>query len=257
MNIVSIYRLSDGHNKEKQKPEYAGKEDCLRVFTREFSNDNLILFADNVKEETFDMAKKYVKEKNIYLTNFGNTGTFLASWQMAYTIAQNVSDDTIFYLVEDDYIHRRGAKDILVEAFRDLNADYVTLYDHNDKYQDTSDDRFYWGHDKVDEDINGIRTPGVIYGKGHESKVYVSKSTHWRTVGSTTMTWATTAKNVKEDFEEMNKLHTGKHLPMGGDTFRMLKEKGKDLISCLPGYSAHAEERWMPYFVNWEEEAKA
>ena len=73
MNIVSIYRLSDGHNKEKQKPEYAGKEDCLRVFTREFSNDNLILFADNVKEETFDMAKKYVKEKNIYLTNFGNT----------------------------------------------------------------------------------------------------------------------------------------------------------------------------------------
>ena len=256
MNIVSIYRLSDGHNKEKQKPEYAGKEDCLRVFTREFSNDNLILFADNVKEETFDMAKKYVKEKNIYLTNFGNTGTFLASWQMAYTIAQNVSDDTIFYLVEDDYIHRSGAKDILVEAFRDLNADYVTLYDHPDKYMNNQDSRFRWGHDKVDKDVDGVRKPGIIYGTGQEDKGYISESTHWRTVGSTTMTWATTAKNVKEDFEEMNKLHTGKHLPMGGDTFRMLKDKGKDLISCLPGYSAHAEERWMPYFVNWEKEAK-
>ena len=43
MNIVSIYRISDNSNKEKIKPDYASKENCLRTFVREFGRDNLIL----------------------------------------------------------------------------------------------------------------------------------------------------------------------------------------------------------------------
>ena len=43
---------------------------------------------------------------------------------------------------------------------------------------------------------------------------------------------------------------------MGGDTFRMLQAKGKQLISSIPAYAAHGEEKWLPYFVNWEKETK-
>ncbi len=70
------------------------------------------------------------------------------------------------------------------------------------------------------------------------------------------MTWATTGKNLKEDYEDLMKLHTGKELPMGISTFEMLRTKEKHLISPIPSYSAHAEEKWLPYFINWQIEAE-
>lgn len=255
MNLVKIYRISDNSNPEKIKPDYASKENCLRNFVKEFSNENLIVMCDNVTPQTHEMVKKYALEDNIYVTQNGNTGAFLTSWDMAYRLTPEVEDDTIFYFVEDDYIHKEGSKDILIEAFKDLNATYVSLYDHPDKYQNNKDERFKWGHGKIDIDDNGIRKPGIIYNIPSSCDLYISTSTHWRTVGSTTMTFATTAKNIKEDYEEMVNIHTGKRLPMGGDTFRMLEAKGKQLISCLPSYAGHAEERWLPYFINWEKEA--
>lgn len=185
MNIVSIYRISDNSNKEKIKPDYASKENCLRTFVREFGRDNLILLCDNVTEETHKMVQQYVDADKIHLTQNGNTGSFIASWDLAKRIAEQYGDDVIIYFVEDDYIHRRGAREILVEAFRDLNATYASLYDHPDKYQNFKDERFTWDHGKQDEDINGIRVPKHIYGQGLDSKVYISKTTHWRTVSST------------------------------------------------------------------------
>ena len=256
MNIVSIYRISDNSNKEKIKPDYASKENCLRTFVREFGRDNLILLCDNVTEETHKMVQQYVDADKIHLTQNGNTGSFIASWDLAKRIAEQYGDDVIIYFVEDDYIHRRGAREILVEAFRDLNATYASLYDHPDKYQNFKDERFTWDQGKQDEDINGIRVPKHIYGQGLDSKVYISKTTHWRTVSSTTMTWACRGKDVIEDFQDMWDLHYGKHLPMGGDTFRMIYKKGKQLISCIPSYAAHAEEKWLPYFINWKQEAE-
>ena len=255
MNIISIYRISDGSNAEKIKPEYATKETCLRTFVREFGRDNLIVLCDNVSDDTFNMVHQYTNKDNIYRTQNGNTGSFLASWDLAKRITEQYGEDIIIYFVEDDYIHRRGAKQMLFEAFRDLDATYVSLYDHPDKYQNFKDERFTWAHGKIDIDENGIRKPRHIYKKDLQCKLYISRSTHWRTVGSTTMTWACRGKDVIEDFQEMWDLHYGKHLPMGGDTFKMLAAKGKELISSVPAYAAHAEEKWLPYFVNWEEEA--
>jgi hypothetical protein len=261
--LINIYRISDYSNPEKIKPDYATKEDCLRNFVHEFTNKNLIVICDNIVEETFKMVCKYVPEHNIIITSNGNTGSFLFSWKLAKGIVDRdeVPADTVFYFIEDDYIHRRGSRKALLEAFSLLNASYVSLYDHPDKYQNFKDGRFTWDHGKQDEDINGVRVPKHIYFTVGEAKeracnLYVTKSCHWRTVGSTTMTWATTVKHINEDFQDMVNLHTDKHLPMGGDTFRMLASKGKQLISPLPSYSAHAEEKWLPYFINWEKQAK-
>jgi len=69
------------------------------------------------------------------------------------------------------------------------------------------------------------------------------------------MTWATTSKNLLADYDDMISLHTGKPLPMGGVTFKMLKGKRKYLLSPIPSFSTHAEEKWMSYFINWEKEA--
>ena len=253
MEIVIIYRISDHSNLEKVKPNYASKENCLRTLVREFGNDDLHIICDNVSDQTYNMVKQYTN--NVELTNNGNTGSFLYSWNKAYELTKEMSADTIVYLVEDDYIHCRGAKEILIEAFRDLNAPYATLYDHPDKYQDNQDPRYKWGHGKLDIDDNGIRKPKNIYMKGEDTVVYASKSCHWKLTSSTTMTFATTVDNIREDRDDMIKLHTGNPLPMGGTSFKLLAQKEKGLISSIPAYAGHAEERWLPYFRNWEEEA--
>jgi len=255
MEIVIIYRISDHSNPEKIKPEYASKENCLKTLVREFGNDNLHVVCDNVSESTYNMVQKY--SPNIDLTNNGNTGTFLYSWKKAYELTKDKPEDTIIYLVEDDYIHCEGAKEILTEAFRDLKAPYATLYDHPDKYQDREDPRYQKGHGQIDiDDINGIRKPLNVYIKGEETVVYASKSCHWKLTNSTTMTFATTVKHLREDYDEMINIHTGKVLPMGSTTFNFLASKGKGLISSIPAFSGHAEERWLPYFKNWKKEAE-
>jgi hypothetical protein len=69
------------------------------------------------------------------------------------------------------------------------------------------------------------------------------------------MTWATTGKNIKEDFEDLWSLHEGQPLPMGGATFKMLATKGKKLYSPITAYSTHAEDKWMSYFIDWKKES--
>lgn len=255
--IYSIYRISDLSNQEKIKPSYASKEGCLLTFIREFGTENLSVVCDNVTKETHEMVCQYVPAEQVQVTRNGNTGAFLHSWGLAEEITEKAEETDIVYFVEDDYIHRRGAKGILLEGFEQLNAQYLTLYDHPDKYQDTKHPKHVWGHSRVDEERAGVRVPGILYAAGRDCRLYVSKSCHWRTVGSTTMTFATTVKNIREDYEDMLALHTGQQLPMGGATFKVLKEKGKELLSPVPSYSTHAEERWMAYFVNWQKEAQS
>ena len=260
MTIVPIYRISDFSNPEKVKPDYASKENCLKNFVREFGKDNLYVICDKVVEETYNMVCKYADKEKVFLSQNGNTGTFLASLELAKNLLEQVEEsrreEIIFYFVEDDYIHRRGAAHILREAFVDLKADYVTLYDHPDKYQNLKDKRYEWGHSKVDLDSpEGVRYPKHLYGSGEDTRVYISTSVHWKRTSSTTMTWATTSKNLLADYDDMISLHTGKPLPMGGVTFKMLKGKRKYLLSPIPSFSTHAEEKWMSYFINWEKEA--
>ena len=55
-----IYRISDtGYS--KVKPDYVNNENCLKNFTKVFSNENLHVIADNCSEETLKMLTKYVQ----------------------------------------------------------------------------------------------------------------------------------------------------------------------------------------------------
>jgi hypothetical protein len=68
MNLVTIYRISDHSNPEKVKPDYASKEDCLRVYVREFTNKNLIVLCDNVSEDTYKMVQREAsKDRSSYI----------------------------------------------------------------------------------------------------------------------------------------------------------------------------------------------
>lgn len=138
-----------------------------------------------------------------------------------------ISHDAIIYLLEDDYMHREGWCDALREAFDAEIADYVTLYDHSDKYDH------------------------LMY-KGLQSELFVTKSCHWRTTPSTTNTYAmlySTLTNSKYDhlrFSCKIARFTFDHAK-----FTYLQSVGKKLISSLPAYSTHVETEFLSPVIDW------
>ena len=56
-------------------------------------------------------------------------------FNMALDLALKQTECEGVYFVEDDYLHHPRSYEILIEGL-ELGADYITLYDHPDKYFD-------------------------------------------------------------------------------------------------------------------------
>jgi len=130
--LVIIYRISDAGYK-KEKPTYINNETCLRNAVTIFPCKiyEWLLIADNCSTETITMIEKYVPRENILEVSIGHgAGTF----NLALNKALAYDNDTIVYFLENDYLHLPSSDKILFEGFELGVADYVTLYDHPDKY---------------------------------------------------------------------------------------------------------------------------
>lgn len=199
-----FYRISDN---SYQKPKLIGssKRVCLENFISVFGKD-FVLIADNCKEETL----AWLAPHTTVMTKLGNAGSLLYAIKLAI---QAVAADELVYFVEDDYLHLPKAPQLLNEGVS--KSDYVTLYDHPDKY-----------------------TP--MYENGEVSKVIKTKSSHWRYTVSTCMTFGTTAKVLEEDFDIWNTGVFDNH-PNDHEIFTKLKEKGRRLIVPIPGAACHTD----------------
>ena len=184
-----IYRISDtGYN--KVKPEYINNESCLANAVKHFNSDDFIVIADNISEETYLMICKYVKSSNIIKVSVGHgAGTF----NLALDKALLLDDNEIVYFLENDYLHSDNAKEILEDGFN-LQPSFVYLYDHPDKYLDPS-------------------RGGNPYCQGgaEDTRVYLSKRSHWKITNSTTMTFASKVKTLKEVEPLLRKHTSGTH----------------------------------------------
>jgi hypothetical protein len=220
-----IYRISDaGYN--KIKPEYINNEICLKNFVYVFGNQDLEIIADNCSEETLQMIIKYIHPNKINKVSVGHgAGTF----NLALDMALGYNDDEIVYFVENDYLHKPGADKILEEGFS-LGYDYVSLYDHPDKY------------------INGAN-PFVEDG-GEVTRLMLTDSCHWKLTNSTTMTFAAQVKTLKEDESIFREYTTGSY-PRDFEMFLALREKQHGLVTPIPGYSTHGETAWLSPLTDW------
>lgn len=234
MRITVLYRISDGGN-PKTKLANATKENCLKNCIETFGLQNVIVFADNCGIETISMVRKLGIDP--FEIKLGNA----MSWRYVVEYALNrFSNDQYIYLLEDDYLHLASSSEALLEG---LNiADYVTLYDHPDKYM-----------------INGSN-PYVRKG-GETCRVLRTNSTHWRTTNSTTMTFATSIKILAED-KSIWWEYTSEGFPNDFGAFQRLQNLGdwnnrifgkkRTLISSIPGLSTHCETAWLSPFERWD-----
>jgi hypothetical protein len=230
--VKVIYRISDaGYN--KVKPLYINNANCLQNAVRVFGKENFHVIADNVSEETKRIIRQSgdIEDEQIDYVSVGHgAGTF----NLALDWALKQGEDTIVYFLENDYIHKPNSNDIIIEGIN-LGGDYVSLYDHPDKYIPAS----RGGNPYIEDD------------GGEVTKVYLSNSCHWKLTNSTTMTFASKVSTLKEDESILRKWTNMGHYPRDFDMFMELRENGKSLMTSIPGYSTHGETAWLSPLTDW------
>lgn len=226
-----IYRISDTGYK-KEKPAYINNENCLQNAVNIFNieSHDWTIIADNVCENTYNMITKYIPATQINMVSIGHgAGTF----NLALDIALKYNTDDVVYFIENDYIHRQGAPEVILDGIN-MGGNYITLYDHPDKYIPA----IYGGNPMIDTD------------GGETTKIYLGKYCHWKITNSTTMTFATTVNTLIEDEHILRKWTTGTY-PQDYKLFLELQTNNKILLSSIPGYSTHGESKWLSPLTDW------
>jgi hypothetical protein len=225
-----IYRISDTGYK-KEKPNYINNESCLKNAVKVFEVADWSIIADNTSLETNDMIQKYKSQDHIHYVSVGHgAGTF----NLALDKALQSPDDEIIYFIENDYLHKPESQKILEEGF-ELGASFISLYDHPDKYLPPS-------------------RGGNPYCEGgaEDTRIYLTKSTHWKITNSTTMTFAAKVSTLKRTESILRKYTQGSY-PEDFKMFLELREHNELLITPIPGYSTHGETAWLSPLTNWSQ----
>ena len=225
--MKALYRLSDASNPDKIKFSFATKENCLGNFLHHFSKDDTIVFANNIGEHTTKLVKNLPNVK--YCSASGDASSF----RLLLEYALNLPDEEIVYFIEDDYLHRTGAKQALHEGI-DI-VDYVSLYDHIDKYMAPS--------------IGG--NPLISQEGFDDTSVFLTPHSHWKLANSTTFCFAAKVKTIKEDADVFYNFTNGQNCE-DFPAFRELIGRGRRIATPIPGFSTHCEIQWASPLIDWE-----
>lgn len=216
------YRISD-KSYEKQKLIGTNKEICFMNFCKAFAP---VIFGESPPDEDFEppvkvlcdncerTTTKMVASSGLphSVSHEGNAGSLRLAIR---TALEECDDNELVYFSEDDYLHQGTAPYLLEEGIK--RSEYVTLYDHPDKYT-----RYYNG--------------------GEFSKVIKTASSHWRYTASTCMTFGCKVKTLREDEEIwMDEELTGGDHPHDHQIFNKLSEKNRRVAVCIPGVACHID----------------
>jgi glycosyltransferase involved in cell wall biosynthesis len=214
--MTIIYRISDnGYN--KVKPDYINNEKCIGNAVRSFKDDNWLVIADDVSQDTSEMIEEYVSNHSRYKIKHVSVGNGAGTFNIALDEALKLDDGEAVYFLENDYLHHPSANMIMNEGL-ELGASFVSLYDHPDKYM------------TPEEGGNPFCEDG-----GEETRVYLSDSCHWKITNSTTMTFAATVGTLRQYEPILRKWTSGTH-PNDFQMFLELRDIGALLITPIPGY---------------------
>lgn len=203
----------------KKRPARFSKKACYQnLLSTLDARVKLTHFLDTAQE-----GDHFIKNEAICMKEGSEAGSFLR--MLEYVQKLDLDPNTILYFLEDDYLHRPGWIDILLEGFS-TPADYVTLYDHSDKYS---------AYPKL------------------RSQIFATQSCHWRTTPSTTNTYAMRFGTLKQDLAIHQRFSVGRKITADHDKFCFLQKKGALLVSSIPGWSTHADPLFSSPCFNWDQ----
>jgi hypothetical protein len=222
-HLLSVFlRISDSPTPEK----CCQREVCFLNSLSVFNGFPIIIVADNISDKTLNFVKNWAvvckPTPKLIQTSLGNSGSLIKTLELA------CEADTMFaYFSEDDYIHRQDAGKLVVEGLRWSN--YVTLYDHPDKYVK---DRGY----------------------GEVGRCLKTESWHWRQTISTTETFGANLGLLRQDMDIFRKYCSGP-VPQDHAQWCELAQKKRSLTVAIPGaaFNTHrvCEHSGFDWGFNW------
>ena len=216
--------LSSSASKHKKRPPGFSHRNCYENFlqTTDLGKVNVTCWLDlgpEGKREDHFLDDRF---SVVTVREGTEAGSFLKL--LDYVEKKKFPPETILYFLEDDYLHKPGWVDVLLEGMALPGVDYVTLYDHRDKY-------FFPMYASL------------------TSRLFLTASTHWRTVPSTTQTFAVHYGTLMKDLSIHRRFSQKRKISADHDKFCKLGKKGAVLISPIPGFSTHAEPEYAsPFF---------
>lgn len=221
--MIAFYRHSDKGKEPSDFGYSINKKDCFLSFYEVFKQKaEIIVFCDNSSEEIFHYFKKQKHISKVIQTNLGVAKN--AIFVLTYAL-ENYNDE-IFYFAEDDYLYNiNDPVELLIEGLNE--SEYVTLYDHGDKYS------------------NFCKQPNALIEQlGEQTILFRTKSSHWKYTNSTTFTFAIKQETLKEDIAILNSFSEyNDSFPLRPADFYLFlhlrKVKNHRLACCIPGRATH------------------
>lgn len=219
--LTVVYRISDGPTPGK----FCSREACYANFLETFGGLPTVVVADNCGQATLSMVKSQRSPNmKIVETSLGNSKSFRLSLKYAIEATTH-----FVYFCEDDYLHRPESPYLLIEGLRWSN--YVTLYDHPDKYVDKR-------------------------GYGEIGRCIKTETSHWRQTISTCCTFGANTKILQEDAAVMTEFAAeGTKVPNDHGMWCTLAQKKRSLIVAIPGaaFNTHrtAEHSNFDWGASW------
>jgi hypothetical protein len=209
-------------------PQFS-REKCYRnlLATTDLSRVNMTFFLDSFHPTE---QKHFITEQTQFPVVEIKAGTEAASFlaMLDHVSALPLKSDTIVYFLEDDYLHKPGWIDLLVEGLSLPAVDYVTLFDHRDKYF------------------------APLY-SDLQSRIFHTQTCHWRTTPSTTNTYAMYFETLLKHLPVHRAFSEGRKISADHDKFCHLREMGAILASSIPGFSTHVEPEFASPCADWEQ----
>lgn len=224
MKIHIFYRHYNVQGTDnRNRPSWFDYEKCYDnlVSTLAFNENVKINIVYDGKEDNWIKKKHY--HNFIEIEAKEDMKSFWETVKLAHA-DDLIEDDDLIYFLENDYMHVEGWVSKVFDLFQSYKGlDYVSLYDHNDKYF-------------------------LPMYEGLTSLIFPTKSHHWRTTPSTCGSFIATKQKIKDDFDILS--------TMRGDHNKWLwlnENRERFVFTPLPGLSTHCMDGLLSPTINWEE----
>lgn len=233
-----FYRSTGGDNK-KNRPPYYSKMLCLMSFLQAFERVRGRAEITFVNDGPMPDDRLAIMERYGKIVSFPGLGNS-PSYRETLALAVALPADSLVYFAEDDYLYTPQALEKLLAAFDEIPAaQYVTLFDHMDRYTRADDSR-----------------------RGY-SRLYLAGGLHWRTVESTCMTFGARVRTLQSD-AWIHRLGTVPKTPRDRTIWRCTqgekeffwKFPKRTLVGPIPSLATHMDPEGLAPNVDWEAVAR-
>lgn len=223
MKIYIYYRHASENRNNPYRPKWFSYEKCFQNLLKTIDKYDFIDLTLSIDGDiNQDFTKNYQDKFTLFSTNHRSS---LLSYRdlLLYVKDQKMENNDLIYFLENDYIHVDNWVDKIIELYSTFsNLDYISLYDHNDKY-------FLPMYDEL------------------VSKIITTETHHWRTTPSTCGSFIINRKIFEEDYNIWSTT-IGDH-----NTFLYLNEhKNRFVFTPIPGLSTHCMEGLLSPTIDWQ-----